>query len=284
MSLNFKNSDSLVCLEFDVLNKKMLSKGHAYNNSTLNMCDYVEVIDHLQKIVEIFSFYPGAFIDYFGDYMIMTSADDNKLEKIYYWLNNTILFDIAEESWSDFLSIFNLSQKNINFLKLDTTYTILSYLGFNADGSTDNIGFSVSIDKFFDRNPQNEYSRYIGIENVIKTIGDMGNIPNLGLQYSTTNQSYFAIELFLENIEQLNNLYQLMYKNCVICEEEYKNFIDMNTSSDYKRYIIKFRWQNQNTFTTKLYLENIQNGFKNYFPDPLDKVPMLPYNGGNETD
>jgi hypothetical protein len=255
LDLNFKKYNELVCLEFDVLNTKMLTIGKFYPNSSLSICSYPEVYDHLKTINKIFSFYPCAVIDYFGGFAIGTSADNNKLEKFYYWLSGKILFEIAEESWDDVLSIFNISQKNINFLKWDVNYTSLSYIGFTPDGLLDNIGFSVPIEKFFGRNPIDEYSNYIAIEKVCSCLSN--HMEEITLQYSAKNQSYFGIEVFFDTVEELSNLYYLMHKNSVICDVEYKNFKEMNISSEYMKFIVKFRWKCENTFSTKLYLEKI---------------------------
>jgi hypothetical protein len=259
LNLHFEKYNQLVCLEFDVLNKRMLSIGSFYPNSSLSICGYPEVYHHLKIIHEIFSFYSKPVIDYFGKFAIGTSADDNKLEKIYFWLSDQILLEIAEESWDDVLSIFNISQKNINFLKLDINYTSLSYLGFTPDGLMDNIGFSVSVEKFFDRNPIDEYSNYVVIEKVCGCLSN--DMEEISLQYSAKNQSYFAIEVFFDTLEELNNLYYLMHKNSVISDIEYKNFTEMNISSEYIKFIVKFRWKDQNTFSTKLYLEKIPDEF-----------------------
>jgi hypothetical protein len=260
LDLTFRKNNELVCLEFDVLNKKMLTIGNFYPNSSLSICSYSEVYEHLKTINQIFSFYPCAVIDYFGGFAVGASADNNKLEKFYYWLSGKILFEIAEESWDDVLSIFNISQENINFLKYDVNYTSLSYLGFTPDGLIDNIGFSVPVEKFFDRNPIDKYSNYVAIENVCKCLNN--DMEEITLQYSAKNQSYFVIEVFLDSVYELNNFYYLMHKNSVICDVEYTNFTEMNISSEYIKFIVKFRWKDPNTFVTKLYLEKIPDEFK----------------------
>lgn len=269
---HFDRSRSSILLEFDVLNRKMLSVGRNYPNSTLNICEYTEVANCLFKFKDIFSMYPGEVLGYFNEYCIMTSPDD-KLQKIYFMFF-LLLSDIAEDSLNDFLSILNLSSKNIDFLKLHHDRICFHYYGFDVDMSTDNVGF------ILDKNISNFdliriYSDYIGIENVIKTCKNFFTKEDDGfmLQYNTKNQSYFTIEMVMENIEECKNFYYLMYKNSIISKNEYENFMDMNISFECESYFVKFKWTDENTFVTKLYLSNI-----------VDSSDKILYNSRNATD
>jgi hypothetical protein len=251
----FEKSNNNLCVEFDILNKKTLSIGYGYYNSTLNICGYAEVSDHLNLIAEIFSFYPAAVINYFGNYLIMKSASTGEVEKFYYFIDNRILYDLDEDSWSDVLSLFNLSEKSIDFLKLDTEYTALDYIGFLPNGDLDNIGFNTLVGKFLQRNPNKEYLNYANMEKIVRILErNFDPDMTIGMQYSTKKQCYFGIELFLTT-EQAKFFYQMMYDNQIISDVEYKNFVSMNFSEKYKSAVVKLRWETENNFMTKFYLE-----------------------------
>lgn len=255
LKLIFEKSNNTLCVEFDILNKQTLSIGYGYYNSTLNICGYAEVSNHLNLIAQIFSFYPAAVINYFGNYLIMKSASTGEVEKFYYFIDNRILYDLDEESWDDVLSLFNLSKKSINFLKLDADYTALDYIGFLPNGDLDNIGFTTLVGKFLQRNPREEYLNYVNIQKIVEILeNNFDPDMTIGIQYSTKKQSYFGIELFLTT-EQSKFLYELMYKKDIIAQIEYENFADMNFSEQYKRAVVKLRWETENKFSTKFYLE-----------------------------
>lgn len=255
----FEKSNNTVCVEFDILNRKTLSVGYSYYNSSLNICGYPEVSQHLNFLEQIFSFYPAAVINYFGNFGIMKSADMQKVEKFYYFLDNRILYDLEEESWDDVLGLFNLPQKTIDFLKLDSDYTSLDYVGFLPNGELDNIGFSTVVDMFLKRNPAKQYLNYVHMKNVVALLeNNFDPDITVGLQYSTKKESYFGIELFLTTV-QSKYFYAMLYEKNIITKIEYDNFTDMEFPEEYKKCVVKLRWKDEQNFSTKFYLEKYTN-------------------------
>lgn len=256
----FNKSHNSLCLEFDVLNKKLLSIGYAYYNSIINICGYPEVPHHLNTIHDIFSFYPAAVIDYFGNFLIMKSADTQEVEKFYYFLDNRVLFDLEENSWDDFLSMFKLPQKTIDFLKIDPDYTTLDYIGFLPNGELNNIGFNTLVDMFLKRTPEKYYSNYIHMGSVVEILQNNFDLNmTVGMQYSTKDEYYLSIEISLST-KQAKYFYEIMYEKNIITETEYKNFNSMDNIDEYKKCVVKLRWQNEQSFSTKYYLEKYVDG------------------------
>jgi hypothetical protein len=257
LELTFLNSKKLVLLEFDIARKKIISSGIGYSCSTIDYCPYVQVKQQLGMLYDIFNFHVRHLIDLNGIYGVMYNGTDvNQVEGFYYWLDRGILYDITLESWDYILEVFNLSQKNINFLKKENANMHLDYIGFDTKNIIRKVAFATNKEAFLFRNPEKQYKNYKNMNPIIKLLGDYFNEDNdwMSLQYSPQNQKYLAIEFSLDPF-QVRDFANEMYKRNIIDESEHFNFVDMNIPAEYQTSILKFRWDDEENFSIKFYLE-----------------------------
>ena len=252
----FENLSTVFLLEFDVKNKTIISTGVGYPFSSIGFCSYLQLNSQLKLISEIFSFHPRSIIDLYSSYMIMYSGDSIKTpEQFYYCIDSGILIDITEDSWDEFLNIFNLSNNTINFLKQETNYISLDYIGFDLDDKLSKISFSIPRFWLFKRVPENYYGEYINIDSVLELILEYYNDEVfVGLQYSCQSQEYFSIEVQVSPSE-LKKFYRALYEFSIIDSTTFENFNGMEIPSEYVNSMVKFRWKSPTEFSVKLYLE-----------------------------
>lgn len=255
--VSFFKSKRLILLEFNVEKKEILSTGIAYPCTTINYCPYPQVREQLNLIYEAFKFHPRHIVDLFGIYGVMyTGNDTNLVEGFYYWVDRGILYDIQLDYWDDILSMFNISQKNINFLKKENENMNLDYIGFDLYNNIQKTAFATNKEWFFYRDPYSQFSEYIKINPVLDLLADFFDDDDLwiSLQFSPSNQSFFAIEFSLHP-SRIKDFSEKMFEYAIIDETEYFNFINMNIPKEYQVSIIKFRWNNEEEFCVKFYLE-----------------------------
>lgn len=253
----FFKSKRLILLEFDVAKKEIISSGIAYPCSTMNYCPYPEVREQLQIILELFSFHPRHVVDLFGVYGVMYAGQDtNKVEGFYYWVDRGILYDLVEHSWNDILEVFDMPPETIGFLKKETDNMHLDYIGFDMKNIIRKMAFATTKEWFLYREPEKFYSDYKNINSIVELINNY--FPSsehwTSLQYCPQNPKYFAVELSLDP-NYIHNFAKTMYEYGIIDEIEYNNYNEMTIPAEYQMSIVKFRWDDENNFCVKLYLE-----------------------------
>lgn len=257
----FQNLSTVFLVEFDVKNKTIISTGVGHPFSSIGFCSYPQLNQQLKIISELFSFHPRSIIDLYSSYMIMYLGDSTeKAEQFYYCIDSGILCDITEDSWDDFLGIFNLSDTTIDFLKQETNYTSLDYIGFDLNNELSKISFSVPRFWFFRRIPENYYVEYIKIDPVLQLIYEYTEKEEIfiSLQYSCQNQDYFSVEIQVPPLS-LSDLYVKMCDYGIIDEDTLNNFMSMEIPKEYINSVVKFRWATKDNFSVKLYLEKLCN-------------------------
>jgi hypothetical protein len=257
LELTFLNSKKLALLEFDVAHKEIISSGIGYSCSTIDYCPYPQVKQQLGMLYDLFNFHVRHLIDLNGIYGVMYNGSDvNQVEGFYYWLDRGILYDITLDSWNYILEIFNLTQENIEFLKKENANMHLDYIGFDTKNVIRKLAFATNKDAFLFRSPEKQYKNYKNIDAIIKLLEDYFDESNdwMSLQYCPQNQKYFAIEFSLIP-SQVRDFANELYERGIIDEREHFNFIDMNIPEEYQTSILKFRWDDEENFAIKFYLE-----------------------------
>jgi len=257
----FFKSKRLILLEFDVAKKEIISSGIAYPCSTMNYCPYPEVRDQLEIILELFSFHPRHIVDLFGVYGVMYAGQDtSKVEGFYYWIDRGILYDLVDHSWDDILSVFDMPPETIGFLKKENDNMHLDYIGFDMKNIIRKVAFATTKEWFLYREPEKFYSVYKHIDSIINLIKDYFSSKEhwTSLQYCPQNPKYFAIELSLDPTF-IHEFAETTYKYGIIDQNEYNNYMEMNIPKEYQMSIVKFRWDDEDTFCVKLYLEEFLN-------------------------
>jgi hypothetical protein len=244
-----------VLYEFDISHKKLISSGVFYPLSTKDFTPYKQVPFHLDVISKIFSFYERNLLNLYDTYCVMYKEQDlTKPAAFYYTIEKEVFFDIDPNSWKTMFSYLNLNEKNTEFLANETDNLFLRYIGFNKENQIDKLGFHTLYEYFCVREPLNFYSNYKKFEQVFYTIKEIARQELISLQYSSIKSDYFGVEIALER-EEVKPAMKKLYDATILTDEQYNNIVEMNISEDYSNSVLKFRWENENTFDIKFYLQ-----------------------------
>jgi hypothetical protein len=244
-----------ILYEFDISCKKLISSGVFYPLSTKDFTPYKQVPFHLDVISEIFSFYERNLLDLYDTYGIMYKEQDmSKPVAFYYTVEKEVFFDIAPESWQTMFKYLNLSEKNAEFLSLETDNLYLRYIGFDTKNRVDKLGFHTLYEFFIQRDPVSYYSKYVNFENVVATIKDLAKCDLVSLQYSPLSEKFIGVEISLD-ISNVKPAAKKLFENSIMTEEQYLNLTEMNIPKSYFNPVIKFRWEDYDQFDIKFYLQ-----------------------------
>jgi hypothetical protein len=180
--------------------------------------------------------------------------DLSRPASFYYTIENEVFFDIDPKSWNTMFCYLNLGEKNAEFLAKETDNLFLRYIGFDKKNRIDKLGFHTLYEFFSDREPLKYYSNYKNFENIFYTIKNITDNDLLSLQYSPIFSEYLGVEISVEP-NQITPVAKKLYDNFIMTEEQYNNITEMNISDKFRNSVLKFRWENENTFDIKFYLQ-----------------------------
>lgn len=244
-----------VLYEFDIKNKKLISSGVFYPLSTKDFTPYRQVPLHLEVISKIFSFYERNLLNLYDNYCVMYREQDlTKPVAYYYTVEREVFYDIDPQSWTSMFSYLNLNENNSRFLSKETDNLYLRYVGFDDKNRLDKLGFHTLYEFFKIRNPLEHYSKYKNFENLFYILKQIADQELISLQYSAEFSDYLGIEIRVPP-EKIKYVSKTLYDNKIFCEKRYSNLVEMNIPEKYTNSVMKFRWQDENTFDVKFYLQ-----------------------------
>lgn len=250
----FKKSTAFTWFEFDILNRKIDGIKESYSNSTIIISNYPQIFSHISLIGELFLFYPGSSVNYFGHYSILKCPENKKAKKFYYSLDNRILYDVSVESWDHIFKEFNLDLYHVDFLKKNSEHVSLSYIVFDLNDEISELIFYLPSSKFFDNQPELQYFQYVNLKEIIQILKEESIDFDLEITYNLKNKESIIFDVFLSN-DNIKRVYEVL-KSCEIINDiEYNNFISMNIPENSMEYCLKFEWQNKDKFSVKYCLE-----------------------------
>lgn len=252
----FEQSKKVKLVELDLYTKKVLSTGIGYPYSTSSFCYYPQFKEQIEIISNIFSYNPRATIDLLDMYMVMYTADINSPENFYYTIDKGVFLDIDESSILSILKNLGINGKSLVGLKRLQQQFCLDYIGFDLKNNISKISFTTTKGNILSTDYVNTFSSYNNFDKIFDVIDKNFTSENksITIQHSPFNENYIAVELSISP-GNLKLFAKELYNDNVIDENIFLNFENLVISPKYVNCVVKFRWNAENEFTIKLYLE-----------------------------
>lgn len=148
---------------------------------------------------------------------------------------------------------FYIGKTHINFLLEIDAVAVFDYIGFNKKNLITKYAIAMPYLAFNKRKPLQHYHDYCNIDKVIDMLSVKKDDDWMSLQLTPGIDDYLAIETFMERSD-FESYTKFMVDNELITMSQYENLCDFDFG-ELHQFVIKFRWDNKDTFSIKVYTE-----------------------------
>jgi hypothetical protein len=193
-------------------------------------------------------------LDFMHSYMLMYRGNGKykEYEGVYFWINHGILRRKSIEEKKHFLEMLFIDKNHIDFICQGEAKFKFDYIGFNHKNMIAKYAIAMKCLTFLEANPSQYYENYVNIKSVSSII-EKSSPYLIDIQLVPGKPKYIAIEYAVgETLEKtIDDL--LKYK---LIDESLAKKILSHDYLEYKdQFVIKFRWEDENNYTIKLYAE-----------------------------
>lgn len=240
--------------EYGVDDMKLISTGIGYPLRFFDYCPFPKVKECINIVLQSFNALDqGVALDFMAHYGVMYAGDTDRYEGAYFWLNKEYLYKSTAEERRWFFENFYVGKTHINFLLESDTVAVFDYIGFNKKNLISKYALAMPYCGFIERNPLKYYHDYCNIHKVIDMLSVKTDDDWMSLQLAPGKDDYLAIETFMEK-HDFDMYTKLMMENDLITMSQYENLSDFDFG-ELHQFVIKFRWDDKNTFSIKVYTE-----------------------------
>jgi len=253
---NFYNTAVLRLREYDVSNLTLISTGIGYPYRFFDYCPIPNIKNCIDIILKTFGeVCQGVSLDFMGNYGIMYSGDnkDGKYEGAYFWISKDAFNRSTVEERRYFFNCFYVPENHTNFLCESDSVTVFDYIGFNKKNLITKYAIAMPYKSFISKNPKKYYGEYCNFDKVFSLLKIKEDEDWMSLQISASYPEYVAFETFMKK-HQFHDYVTNMQELGLISDEIKQNMFDFDFG-DLHQFVIKFRWDNKNKFSIKVYTE-----------------------------